>query len=195
MATVKPFKGVRPPKAIIEKLACLPYDVMNTEEAAKMAAGKPESLLHVTRAEIDCPAGTDPAHFDSLVRDALARCEKDSDALDNVVGGMFRILINDGGKVRSREAVLKRVVNGETIALGPGSMMKMTYAPGISVASMESLERSLAVLDDFDLSAAEQTASAPGCVPGRGANVQALLPPDIKLSPGFQTGSVEFVLN
>ena len=59
MATVKPFKGVRPPKAIIEKLACLPYDVMNTEEAAKMAAGKPESLLHVTRAEIDCPAGTD----------------------------------------------------------------------------------------------------------------------------------------
>lgn len=58
MATVKPFKGVRPPKAIIEKLACLPYDVMNTEEAAKMAAGKPESLLHVTRAEIDCPAGT-----------------------------------------------------------------------------------------------------------------------------------------
>ena len=59
MATVKPFKGVRPPKAIIEKLACLPYDVMNTEEAAKMAAGKAESLLHITRAEIDCPAGTD----------------------------------------------------------------------------------------------------------------------------------------
>lgn len=59
MATVKPFKGVRPPKEIIEQLACLPYDVMNSEEAAKMAEGKPESLLHVTRAEIDCPAGTD----------------------------------------------------------------------------------------------------------------------------------------
>lgn len=59
MATVKPFKGVRPPKEIIEKLACLPYDVMNSEEAAKMAEGKPESLLHITRAEIDCPAGTD----------------------------------------------------------------------------------------------------------------------------------------
>ena len=59
MATVKPFKGVRPPKAIIERLACLPYDVMNTAEAAKMAEGKPESLLHITRAEIDCPAGTD----------------------------------------------------------------------------------------------------------------------------------------
>lgn len=59
MAIVKPFKGVRPPKEIIEKLACLPYDVMNSEEAANMANGKPESLLHITRAEIDCPAGTD----------------------------------------------------------------------------------------------------------------------------------------
>lgn len=73
--------------------------------------------------------------------------------------------------------------------------MKMTYAPGISVASMKSLERALAALDDFDLSAAERAASAPGRVPGRGANVQALLPQGIKLSPGFQTGSVEFVLN
>lgn len=60
MAIVKPFKGLRPPtQQIIEELACLPYDVMNSEEAAQMAAGKPKSLLHVTRAEIDCPAGTD----------------------------------------------------------------------------------------------------------------------------------------
>ena len=60
MATVKPFKGLRPPtREICEELACLPYDVMNSEEAARMAEGKPKSLLHVTRAEIDCPAGTD----------------------------------------------------------------------------------------------------------------------------------------
>lgn len=59
MAIVKPFKGLRPPKEIVENLACLPYDVMNSEEAAEMAKGKPESLLHITRAEIDCPAGTD----------------------------------------------------------------------------------------------------------------------------------------
>ncbi|MDP4185108.1 MAG: DUF1015 family protein [Bacteroidota bacterium] len=59
MATVKPFKGLRPPKSIIEDLACLPYDVMNAEEAARMAEGKACSLLHVTRSEIDCPAGTD----------------------------------------------------------------------------------------------------------------------------------------
>lgn len=59
MAIVKPFKGLRPPKSISQDLACLPYDVMNSEEAAAMAEGKDCSLLHITRAEIDCPAGTD----------------------------------------------------------------------------------------------------------------------------------------
>jgi len=51
--------GVRPPKGIVEKLACLPYDVMNPDEAARMAEGKDCSLLHITRAEIDCPPVTD----------------------------------------------------------------------------------------------------------------------------------------
>jgi len=59
MAIVKPFKGLRPPKAIASDLACLPYDVMNSAEAAQMAEGKACSLLHITRAEIDCPEGTD----------------------------------------------------------------------------------------------------------------------------------------
>jgi uncharacterized protein (DUF1015 family) len=59
MAIVKPFKGLRPPQAIASDLACLPYDVMNSAEAAQMAEGKECSLLHITRAEIDCPAGTD----------------------------------------------------------------------------------------------------------------------------------------
>ena len=40
MAIVKPFRGLRPPSAIAKDLACLPYDVMNTEEAMKMAKGK-----------------------------------------------------------------------------------------------------------------------------------------------------------
>ncbi len=59
MAIVKPFKGLRPPQTIASDLACLPYDVMNSAEAAQMAEGKDCSLLHITRAEIDCPAGTD----------------------------------------------------------------------------------------------------------------------------------------
>ena len=60
MAVVKPFKGIRPSKDIAEQLACLPYDVMNTEEAREMAKGNEKSFLHITRSEIDFPEGTDP---------------------------------------------------------------------------------------------------------------------------------------
>jgi len=59
MAVVKPFRGLRPPQAIASDLACLPYDVMNTEEAMKMALGRECSLLHITRSEIDLPPDTD----------------------------------------------------------------------------------------------------------------------------------------
>ena len=59
MAVVKPFRGLRPPASIVGDLTCLPYDVMNTEEARKMATGKECSLLHITRSEIDLSPGVD----------------------------------------------------------------------------------------------------------------------------------------
>jgi uncharacterized protein (DUF1015 family) len=59
MAIVKPFRGLRPPRSIAGDLACLPYDVMNTGEARKMAQGKEYSLLHITRSEIDLPPETE----------------------------------------------------------------------------------------------------------------------------------------
>lgn len=59
MAILKPFKGYRPIREIAEKLAALPYDVMNTNEAIAMADANPYSLLHITRSEIDCPEGID----------------------------------------------------------------------------------------------------------------------------------------
>ena len=71
MAIVKPFKGLRPPKDIAATLACLPYDVMNSEEAAQMASGKDCSLLHITRAEIDCPVGTD-VHSDEVYNKSVS---------------------------------------------------------------------------------------------------------------------------
>lgn len=70
MAIIKPFKGLRPPKEVAEELACLPYDVMNSEEAAKMAFGKEKSLLHITKAEIDCP-GTDDVHSETVYNQAV----------------------------------------------------------------------------------------------------------------------------
>ena len=55
MATVRPFKAVRPDKKYADKVISLPYDVMNRKEAAEMAEGNPYSFLHICRAEIDLP--------------------------------------------------------------------------------------------------------------------------------------------
>jgi uncharacterized protein (DUF1015 family) len=65
MAFIKPFKGVRPKKELAEKVAALPYDVMNTEEAMQMAAGNDVSFLHISRPEIDLQPGTDE-HCDEV---------------------------------------------------------------------------------------------------------------------------------
>ena len=70
MAIIKPFKGLRPPKEIVEELACLPYDVMNSEEAAGMAAGKEKSLLRITKAEIECP-GVEDIHSETVYNKAV----------------------------------------------------------------------------------------------------------------------------
>lgn len=55
MATVRPFKAIRPQKKYAEKVISLPYDVMNRKEAAEMAEGNEYSFLHICRAEIDMP--------------------------------------------------------------------------------------------------------------------------------------------
>jgi uncharacterized protein (DUF1015 family) len=70
MTVVKPFRGLRPPRAIVKDLACLPYDVMNTEEAREMAKGKECSLLHITRSEIDFPPDTD-VHSEEVYHRAI----------------------------------------------------------------------------------------------------------------------------
>lgn len=59
MAIIKPFKAWRPKPEIVKDVSCVPYDVINTEEAASLAEGKPNSFLHVIRPEIDLPKETD----------------------------------------------------------------------------------------------------------------------------------------
>ncbi len=53
MAKVKPFKGVRPPRELVEEVASRPYDVLNSEEARKEAEGNEKSLYHIIKPEID----------------------------------------------------------------------------------------------------------------------------------------------
>ena len=59
MAIFKPFKALRPLPEYAGLIAALPYDVMNSKEAAEAVKGNPLSFLHVDKAEIDLPEGTD----------------------------------------------------------------------------------------------------------------------------------------
>ena len=59
MAVIRPFRAVRP-EAAARRRSVGAYDVVSTGEARQLAAGNPLSFLHVTRSEIDLPAGTDP---------------------------------------------------------------------------------------------------------------------------------------
>lgn len=60
MSLIFPFAALRPVPQAAARVAAVPYDVVNTEEARALAADNPLSFLHVSRAEIDLPAGADP---------------------------------------------------------------------------------------------------------------------------------------
>jgi len=59
MAVFRPLKAVRPIPEYASRVAALPYDVMNSDEAREMVKGNPYSFLHVDKAEVDLPVGTE----------------------------------------------------------------------------------------------------------------------------------------
>ena len=70
MAKVKPFRGIRPPKDMVTRVASRPYDVLNSDEARTEAEGNPHSLYHIIKPEIDFEPGTDehdPRVYDRAV--------------------------------------------------------------------------------------------------------------------------------
>lgn len=75
MAKVKPFKGIRPPKELIEKVASRPYDVLNSEEARAEAGDNEMSLYHIIKPEIDFVPGTDE-HDDRVYDKAVENFRK-----------------------------------------------------------------------------------------------------------------------
>lgn len=75
MAVIRPFRALRPQAGQANRVASVPYDVVNTDEARALADGNPLSFLHVSRPEIDLPAGTD-VHSDAVYRKAVANFEK-----------------------------------------------------------------------------------------------------------------------
>lgn len=75
MADIRPFQALRPPEDLADRVASVPYDVVNTSEARELAANNPLSFLHVSRPEIDLPDDTDP-HSDQVYRKALENFDK-----------------------------------------------------------------------------------------------------------------------
>lgn len=70
MAIVKPFRGVRPPRELVEKIESRPYDVLNSEEAREEAGDNEMSLYHIIKPEIDFPVGT--SEYDPRVYEKAA---------------------------------------------------------------------------------------------------------------------------
>lgn len=83
MAIIKPFRGIRPIKELADKIAALPYDVMDSDEAREMVKDNPYSFLHVDKAEIDLPKDIDP--YDDRVYD------KAKENLDSMIKNRFYI--------------------------------------------------------------------------------------------------------
>lgn len=74
MATIKPFRALRPHNEYAAQVASRPYDVLSSEEARKEAAGNLLSFLHVTKSEIDLPADTD-IHTEAVYNKAAENLE------------------------------------------------------------------------------------------------------------------------
>lgn len=74
MSQLLPFRALRPVPAVASRVASVPYDVVNTEEARALAAKEPLSFLRVTRSEVDLPAGTHP-YADAVYAQAAANFE------------------------------------------------------------------------------------------------------------------------
>ena len=70
MATVKPFRGLRPPKNLVERVESRPYDVLDSEEARAEAGDNEMSLYHIIKPEIDFPVGT--SEYDPRVYEKAA---------------------------------------------------------------------------------------------------------------------------
>ena len=99
MATLHPFRAVRPVPEHVEEIASVPYDVINTEEARALAEGKPKSFLHVIRPEIDLPPETD-VHADAVYAkgaENLRRFVEDPDTMQDDTPALYVYrLVMDG---------------------------------------------------------------------------------------------------
>ncbi|MDD7331354.1 DUF1015 domain-containing protein, partial [Eubacterium sp.] len=85
MAVFRPFRAFRPAIKNHSLIPALPYDVMSSDEAREKVKGNPLSFLHIDKAEIDLPKGTDPysAQVYEKARENLLALEKNGDLIQD----------------------------------------------------------------------------------------------------------------
>ena len=101
MATIKPFKGLRPPKDLVEQVESRPYDVLESEEARAEAGDNEKSLYHIIKPEINFPVGT--SEYDPRVYEEAAR--------------QFQMFQDKGWLVQDKEEhyyIYAQTMNGKT---------------------------------------------------------------------------------
>ncbi|MDQ2870079.1 MAG: DUF1015 family protein [Acidobacteriota bacterium] len=99
MATLHPFFALRPSPRSAARVSAVPYDVVNTEEARRLAEGNPLSFLHVSRPEIDLPEGTDP-HAEAVYQKAAENFEilkRDAPLVSEGEASLYAYRLSVGG--------------------------------------------------------------------------------------------------
>jgi uncharacterized protein (DUF1015 family) len=86
-----PFRAVRPVPQLAERVAAVPYDVVNRAEAAALAEGNPYSFLHVGRSDIDLPADVDPhdPRIYARAREALDRLQAEGTLIREATPSLY----------------------------------------------------------------------------------------------------------
>ena len=173
MSALFPFRALRPAPEAAAQVASVPYDVVNTEEAHALAGNEPLSFLHVTRAEIDLPAGTQPydaqvyeqavRNFEGLKRSAPLLME-DEPALyfyrlrmgrheQTGVAGCFSLDEYESGRIKKHEKTRKDKEDDRTRHMldlrAQTGVVFLTYRSSAAVRAVEARATSGEPLYDF----------------------------------------------
>ena len=99
MSVVRPFRALRPSRESAPDVSSVPYDVVNTDEARRLAAGNPLSFLHVTRSEIDLPDATDPysPQVYEKAKQNFAALREQAPLVDEAVPSLYCYRLRMGG--------------------------------------------------------------------------------------------------
>jgi uncharacterized protein (DUF1015 family) len=103
MASLHPFRALRPAPAAAPAVSSVPYDVVSTDEARKLASGNPLSFLHVTRSEIDLPRDLDPysSRVYAKARENLAAIREQAPLVLDEVPALYLYRLRMGAHVQT----------------------------------------------------------------------------------------------